>query len=72
MRGLPAGSKTVYVSSGYYTTLVNGIPVVPRVMTQAMLRQFDNMFDYRRYLPSEVNDVIRKTPFNLKKPKLFR
>ena len=72
VRGLPAGSKTVYVSSGYYTTLVNGIPVVPRVMTQAMLRQFDNMFDYRRYLPSEVNDVIRKTPFNLKKPKLFR
>ncbi len=70
--GLHAGSKRVYVSSGYYTTVVNGVPVVPRVMTQAMLRQFDNMFDYRRYLPSEVNDVIRKTPFNLKKPKLFK
>jgi hypothetical protein len=41
-------------------------------MTQAMLRQFDNIFDYRRYLPSEVNDVIRKTPFNLKKPKFFK
>ena len=72
VRGLHAGSKTVYVSGGYYTTIVNGVPVVPRVMTQAMLRQFENMFDYRRYLPSEVNDVIRKTPFNLKKPKLFK
>ncbi len=70
--GLHAGSKRVYVSGGYYTTVVNGVPIVPRVMTQAMLRQFDNMFDYRRYLPSEVNDVIRKTPFNLKKPKLFK
>jgi len=72
VRGLNAGSKTVYVSGGYYTTLVNGIPIVPRVMTQAMLRQFDDIFDYRRYLPSEVNDVIRKTPFNLKKPKFFK
>ena len=72
VRGLHAGSKTVYVSGGYYTTVVNGVPIVPRIMTQAMLRQFDNMFDYRRYLPSEVNDVIRKTPFNLKKPKLFK
>jgi hypothetical protein len=72
VRGLPAGSKTVYVSSGYYTTLVNGIPVVPRVMTQAMLRQFDDIFDYRRYLPSEANEVIRKSPFNLKKPKFFK
>lgn len=70
--GLHSGSKRVYVSGGYYTTVVNGVPLVPRVMTQAMLRQFDNMFDYRRYLPSEVNDVIRKTPFNLKKPKLFK
>jgi len=41
-------------------------------MTQAMLRQFDDIFDYRRYLPSEVNDVIRKTPFYLKKPKFFK
>jgi len=37
-------------------------------MTQAMLRQFDDIFDYRRYLPSEVNDVIRKAPFYLKNP----
>ena len=72
VRGLHSGSKTVYVSGGYYTTVVNGVPIVPRIMTQSMLRQFENMFDYRRYLPSEVNDVIRKTPFNLKKPKLFK
>jgi len=72
VRGLHTGSKTVYVSGGYYTTVVNGVPIVPRIMTQAMLRQFDDIFDYRRYLPSEVNKVIRKTPFNLKKPKLFK
>jgi len=70
--GLHSSSKRVYVSGGYYTSVVNGVPIVPRIMTQAMLRQFDNIFDYRRYIPSEVNDVIRKTPFNLKKPKFFK
>ena len=70
--GLSSPSKRVYVSGGYYTNVVNGVPIVPRIMTQAMLNQFENMFDYRRYLPSEVNEVIRKTPFNLKKPKLFK
>lgn len=72
VRGLQPGSSTVYVSGGYYTTIVNGVPLVPRIMTRSMLNRFENMFDYRRYLPSEVNDVIRKTPFNLKKPKLFK
>ena len=71
VRGLYAGSKTVYVSGGYYTRIVNGIPIVPKVMTKAMLRQFDDYFDYRRYLPPEANEVIRKSPFKIKKPKLF-
>ena len=71
VRGLYAGSKTVYVSGGYYTRLVNGVPIVPKVMSQAMLRQFEDFFDYRRYLPPEANEVIRKSPFKIKKPKLF-
>jgi len=71
VRGLYPGSKTVYVSGGYYTRLVNGVPIVPKVMTQAMWKQFDDIFDYRRYLPPEVNEVIRKSPFKIKKPKFF-
>ncbi|MGH7884486.1 MAG: hypothetical protein ACRENO_02180, partial [Thermodesulfobacteriota bacterium] len=73
LRNILAGSQPVLLKAGQFSRMVNGIPQIPKNVTDQMWREFDNEIDKNIWdkLPPGAKEIKRRLPINFKKPKIF-
>lgn len=73
LRSIYADTKPIILKAGQFSRVINGIPQIPQNMNDRMWQEFDEVIDRNVWdkLPPEAEEIKRKLPINIKKPKFF-
>lgn len=73
LRSIYVDTKPVILKAGQFSRVINGIPQIPGNMNDKMWREFDEVIDRNVWdkLPPEAEEIKRKLPIKIKKPKFF-